>query len=52
MLLALISLLSMLASYIVGRDKGQEQIGLLLGLLFGPLGVLFAGMLSDRRPPR
>jgi len=52
-LLALISLtLSMLASYIVGRDKGQEQIGLMLGLLFGPLGVLFAGMLSDRRPPR
>lgn len=49
-LLASISLtLSMLSGYIVARDKGQEQIGLLLGLVFGPLGVVFAGMLSDRR---
>lgn len=52
-LLALISItISMLTGYVIARDKGQEQIGLLLGLLFGPLGVIFTGMLSDRRPPR
>lgn len=33
----------------IGERKGNRRDGFILGLLFGPLGVLFAFLLDDKR---
>lgn len=33
--------------YIVGRTRRQESLGLLLGVILGPLGVLIAALLPE-----
>jgi len=42
-------LLSIIFGAVLGSQKNAGDIGLLLGLLFGPLGVVIAGMV-DKRP--
>jgi hypothetical protein len=36
----------------VGRQRGQQDTGLLLGLLLGPVGVVVAALLPDRAEER
>ena len=41
----LVWLLSLFVATFLGFDKGRWETGLLLGLLFGPLGVIGAGLM-------
>ena len=48
--LVYIILICLVCSFIaaaIGERKGQRSIGFALGLFFGPLGVVFALLLSD-----
>lgn len=40
--IALIWVVSMIVSAAIGNSKGEGGLGFLVGLIFGPLGIVFA----------
>lgn len=48
MFLGIVMLLSFVGM-LIGRDKGQANLGMLLGLFLGPLGWLITGFLPNRK---
>jgi hypothetical protein len=45
----LIWVISAIAAAVIGSGKGEGATGFLVGVLFGPLGVLFAALSSGNR---
>ena len=44
-------IISIIVSTVIGSTKGEGGLGFVCGLIFGPLGIVFAALSSGNRWP-